>query len=348
MSIETKPQFETPLASGTKSPLEQAFCAEKQKRDDTSDYIGDLLARQRRVNYEVLAFSREFLPPESLVIDACAGPEGSLLPASLYGYSWIGNEISFRFAGNLKKTGADMVVISDFAQAPFQEGAADGVFFIFAINNILRPAEALAEAGRIVKENGTMVLAGPGPSFWQTNILLSSLLKGKETGLSKRILGDKCSRGIEQYFGNKPYSEEEYCQFFLEHNLGVTQERLQEVIEEIFRDNGQTRQEEKRISFRFQQEVAALYYLHLVNLAAGEGFEITKVGLMAVARTSPTSKDWQVTSPKKVEVESWLELLMETRKGKTDLLPPAVFSSQCKLIFPVICFRKPVCTPAKD
>lgn len=326
----------TPVIPGM-TPLERIFRAEKLSRDDTSHYVGELLIRQRRVNHSVLAFNREFLPTGSLVVDACAGPEGSLLPALHYQYQWVGNEISPRFARNLKRTGADNVVISDFARPPFGGSIVDGVFFIFALNNINRPGQAIIEAGRITRKNGVIVIADPGPSVWQTNILLSRLIPEE---MAVRFIGASCSQELASYFDEKPYSREEYCQFFAQHSLGATDSQLREYVQAVLAKNGQTRRGERSISFYFQQMIAARYYSHLVRQAAGSGFGIRKIGIMTVARPRQEGTEWLVNDPIRVKENLWMEALAEARKGKGDLVPPEMVKSQCRLVFPVICLKR--------
>ena len=315
-----------------------ALQGEKQTRDDTSRYVGELLVRQRLINTQVVSFSQELFARGSTVIDACAGPEGSFLSAALCGYRWTGNEIAYRFARNLKNSGAEQVVISDFADSPFGKEVVDGVFFIFALNNISYPNKALAEAGRVTKQNGGIVIADPGLTFWQTNILLCSVLPEEQT---QRMIGHNCCGKIRKYFEEKPYSLEEYCEFVLRHNLGMTQEELSKQVNKIVEENSLSRKREKRIVFYFHQEAVRAYYGNLAQLAIEQGFNIEKVGIMATARLPINgTEEWAVASPSVVDHAVWLEELVAAKEGKTVLIPSDFLTSPCKLIFPVICFKK--------
>lgn len=315
--------------------IEQKLFKEKVERDDTGNYIGALLVRQRLINHAVVKIAEEFLKPGDIVVDACAGPEGSLLAASLHGYSWIGNDISTKFAANLRKSGASRVVISDFSHAPYQDGFADGVFFIFALNNISQPASAIKESARITDKYGVIMIADCGPSKWVANIVLSSLFSKSSSslGMNSKVF----TYGIPAYFSQKTYSQAEYADFFMENSLGLTRGELYNQALELLHN---PTNKVKSFAFRFQELVVQRYFEHIAHSAENAGFSLQKTGILAMTQNG---HEWEVSSPIAVSTTNWIEQLMNTRKNTGEIvnsLPMLRLRADHKIVFPVLCFQK--------
>ena len=319
--------------------IERELFREKVERDDSSNYVGNLLIRQRLINEAVLQFAKPFLPSGSQVIDACAGPEGSWLAAASRGYKWIGNDISLKFAEILKKTGAS-VVLSDFPHAPFKDKVTDGLFFIFALNNICNPRMAFAEAERITKDGGIIVEAEPGLSTWVTKILLHSILSRFPSSLHIDYLNRmKFSVGVKDHFVDKPYSEEEYTDLVLERAVGKTATELLPLAESSIR----TGTRKYRVHYEFHQAITRLYFEHLSAESQRSGFKLIKAGIMAMAQIPDR---WEVSSAVEVSTDSWLDQLMKVknwRRGKHPLIdnfPVSMDTSAKRMVFPVLCMKK--------
>lgn len=319
--------------------IEKELFREKVARDDSSVYIGNLLIRQRLINEAVLQFAEPFLPPGSQVIDTCAGPEGSWLAAASRGYKWIGNDISFKFAEILGKTGAS-VVLSDFPHAPFKDKVADGLFFIFALNNICNPRRAFAEAERITKDGGIIVEAEPGLSTWVTKILLHSILSRFPNYLHIDYLNRmRFSSEVKDHFVDKTYSEDEYTDMVLERTIGKTaSEVLPLAKSSIF-----TGTRKYRAHYVFHQAITGLYFKHIAEVSQGAGFKPIKAGIMAAAQIS---EGWEVASPVEVPTDGWLDQLMKVKnwqRGKDPLIdsfPDSMDTSAKRMVFPVLCLKK--------
>jgi ubiquinone/menaquinone biosynthesis C-methylase UbiE len=318
-----------------RTDLENLFFREKQKRDDNSSYIGNLLVRQRQINHKVVSFSSEIIPTGSLVIDACAGPEGSVLASKLYGYDWVGNDISNKFADDLHKTGIDKIVVSDFSRSPFKSEIAQGVYFIFALNNINRPANAIAEAARITKNHGVITIADPGPSLWVSDILLYSLLDNSHRNC---FTGNRYNE-LENYFKNKEYSIESYTDYFLEYVLGAGKGEMNDYVQDFIKKINGTKKSRRSLSFYFQQKVTEKYLEFQQKTADSCGFEPVKIGIMSTAFIGD-KEGWQVTEIVPLDKENWLEEIISARMSKSDLIPKSVIKANVRNIFPVVCYQK--------
>lgn len=319
--------------------IEKELFREKVERDDSSVYVGNLLIRQRLINEAVLQFAEPFLPTGSRVVDACAGPEGSWLAAASRGYKWVGNDISFKFAKILKKTGAN-VVLSDFPHALFQGKIADGLFFVFALNNICNPRMAFVEAERVTKDGGIIVEAEPGLATWVTKILLHSILSRFPNFQHIDYLNRmKFSSEVEDHFVDKPYSENEYTDLILERTTGKTATELLSLAESSICIG--TRKH--RVHYGFHQAITRLYFEHISAESQRAGFKLIKAGIMAMAQIP---ERWEVSSAVEVSTDSWLDQLMKVknwRRGKHPLIdsfPVSMDTSAKRMVFPVLCMKK--------
>ena len=321
------------------SQVEQSLLQEKIDRDDTGSYIGNLLIRQRLINEAVVKFADPLIPENARVIDACAGPEGSWLASARRGYSWIGNDVSQKFAQILSRTGAN-VVLSDFSSAPFKDNTADAIFFIFALNNICNPDQTFAEAARITKTKGIVVDTEPGLSIWVTNILLhAAASRYPEEGFSDYIKERPFSEEVLRHFAGKPYTEEEYTDLILRNtvNMGISD------LLSIIRENYDSKSGKRRISFKFHEAFTRLYFDHILTSSQQAGFRLVKSGLLAIAQTS---SEWSVSPVVKVASDNWLNQLMQTRLWKRekdsiiDQFPAEMDHVAKRMVFPILCMEK--------
>lgn len=320
--------------------IEQDLLREKVARDDTSAYIGDLLVRQRWVNKKIFSFSEDFLQAGATVVDACAGPEGSLLAGALHDYRWYGNEISHRFAHNLKATGGEAasVTLADFIHSPYSTGFADAVYFIFAMNNLVRHQETIREAHRITNQKGLIVIADPGPTVWIANIFLKSLCDAEGLSMSDTLgRGRVFSEEISNFFSQKPYTAERYVDYLMVYSLGTTREDLRELFYNVLK----TSKRKKDISFDFQNELLRVYFEHLVATCKHQSLELQKTGILALGQDK--QGEWIVAEPVSVEQTRWIDDFINTRQWKGPLvedLPHAIAHSAKRLVVPILCFKK--------
>ena len=319
--------------------IEQDLFREKVARDDISAYIGDLLVRQRLVNEKIFSFSENFLQPGATVIDACAGPEGSLLAGALHAYRWYGNEISERFAQNLKANGGEAasVTLADFLHSPYRAGFADAAYFIFAMNHLVRHQETIREAHRITNQRGLIVIADPGPTVWIANIFLKSLCDAEGLSMPNTLgRGRVFSEEISRFFAQKPYTAEQYVDYLTVHSLGKTREGMTELFYSVLK----TSQRKKDISFDFQNALLRVYFEHLVATCQHQSLELQKTGILAIGQDD--HGEWIVAEPTRVGQARWIDDFMSTRQWKGPLvegLPHAIAHSAKRLVVPILCFR---------
>lgn len=316
--------------------IERALFQEKVSRDDTTGYCGNLLIRQRLINQAVVQFGERLLPRGSRVIDACAGPEGSLLASSLKGYKWIGNDICVRFGETLSRTGAE-VVLSDFAAAPFRDGVADGVFFIFALHNISNPKSALSEAARVTNNNGVVLVADPGISIWESKIILHWLLSKQLNQADLNAMGLK---EIANFFAAKPYTEEDYSDFFTQRCLGKAREELLPIALSVM----ETKVKRDKV-YHFCNKLAQINYVFFEQSVLDAGFKLAKAGILAMVQFAQQTS-WEVFGPIEVSENTWLQNLMEIRKWNRATNPfigrfPETWDHAAKrIVLPIWCFKK--------
>ncbi len=313
--------------------LEQFFRQKALERNGET-YMG-VLARQNYLNNSVIDFISYLLPAGSILLDLCAGPRGSYEAALQRGYQWIGSDICTNFVRELKTSGADKVLQADCCRLPFPNASLEGVVFIFALNNITNPGHALQEASRVTKKGGIIVAADPGFSIWQTDIVLSCLVDPRT---ASAIIGQEKLRRIKDYFEKKEFSPQDYCDY-LANLIGLKRSDLDNFISNLtdfYSDN------KKRISFDFQQEVAKRYYQFVQETAKKNGLEIVKTGLIVTVGVGNEAKtDWVVFPPVEIDPNHWLDELIEARTNKKpNLLSNNLCQSSCRLILPIICFRK--------
>lgn len=312
---------------------------EKVQRDDASSYIGNLLVRQRLINERTFQFAEPFLPAGSLVIDACAGPEGSFLATTRRGHQWIGNDISHKFAGILKNEGAS-VVLSDFPNAPFCDRSADAVFFIFALNNICNPKMAFREAARITRNSGLAVVTEPGLSIWITKILFHSILSHTTDPSALNYLKRrKFSAEVEAYFADKPFSEHEYANFMLEGTIGITADILLPKV----RDTIDLTKKRAKTYFGFHEALTEAYFENISEQSKQAGFKMVKTGILAVTQTSA---GWDVSQVAEIPTESWINQLIQIRKWQRDqtpllnIFPTSMDRAAKRMVIPILCMKK--------
>lgn len=320
--------------------IKQALLREKRERNDQSRYVGELLIRQREINSRVVNFAQEFLGEKARIIDACAGPEGSLLPSTLRGYRWFGNDISYKFAAHLKRTGAPNIVISDFADCPYQNASFNGALFIFALNNISRTNKALSEASRLVESGGLTVVSDPGPTMWVTNILLHSLLDN-DRRCSALIRNRVFAVGIPEYFASSEYTESDYADFVVKETLGLTKKDLKKSTRQLIREMTIGGKNLKSLPFYFQELIVKTYFDFVHKSAERAGFTLVKAGFMSTAKDQ--YNEWPVSEPLQLSTQDWLDKFIWSRRYLRRAKPnlPEVFYKSSRVItFPILCFRK--------
>lgn len=240
--------------------LQRYLQKEKIARNDAASYIGNQLIRQRLANESIMKFVDGFIPSNGIVLDTCAGPEGSYLAAMRRGYRWVGNDISKRFSETLNQTGAN-VTLSDFCNAPFRDSSADATLFILALNNICSPEAALSQAKRVTKKGGIIVEAEPGLSSWSGKIIFHSLLSENSRLQAKcNIQYKNYDRIINDQFQDKPYTEKEYVDLLLKNALYSTRQTMLEDLDSIFASSHGSKVERTKVFFRFQQHILHQYF----------------------------------------------------------------------------------------
>lgn len=319
--------------------LESHLVRENCIRSDVVSYVGNQLIRQRKANEAIVGFAQDLIPPKALVIDACAGPEGSYLACARRGYRWIGNEISASFAQVLGQTGAQ-TVLSDFSKSPFRYGSSDATFIILALNNIYDLKGTLSEAKRATKVGGIIVEAEPGLSSWTGRVILHSLLSDNLRLQSSDYYGRRGSgKVIEQQFQDKPYSEHEYVDHLLENTMGQTRETMADELKTLI-----TSLPRRKVFFNFQQAVVRRYFEYIDSIGKFLDLRIIKAGVMAMGQTH--RGDWIVTMPIQIPPEKWIQAVLEARKWqmrKSELvqqLPRSLDAASKRIILPVLCLNR--------
>ncbi len=314
--------------------INKIMLKEKIERDDSAKYRGDLLVRQRAINNAVASTIEGLLPKNALVIDACAGPEGSVLACSIRGWKWIGNDISPRFARDLRQSGARNVVVSNFPESPYADGSTDAVLFVFALNNICNTSASAEESKRITKEHGVVAIADPGPARWISSILTHQLINNQD------LLNTTKRYEIDEYFRSKDYSEEEYVNTYCIECLGINPPDLAKIINLFYAEvkNGKDR---KRAEYSIHETVAKIYYRNIIDSFERNQFQLEK---SYVAGTGLNDSEWTTSSnPVAVENDRLLNELMEARSWKGEItkdLPDSFGRSQSRIIFPILVFKK--------
>lgn len=319
--------------------IEKYLFHEKVQRDDASSYIGNLLIRQRLINERTFQFAEPFLPAGSLIIDACAGPEGSFLATTRRGHQWVGNDISHKFAGILKNEGAS-VVLSDFPNAPFCDRSADAVFFIFALNNICNPKMAFKEAARVTKDDGLAIVTEPGLSIWITKILFHSILSRIADPSVFDYLGKrKFSTEVAAYFADKPFSEHEYADFMLERTIGITANILLPKV----KDTIDLTKKHAKAYFGFHETLTETYFENISEQSKQAGFKMVRTGILAVTQVT---NGWEVSQIAEVPAENWINQFIQIRKWQRDqtpqlnIFPSSMDKAAKRMVIPILCMQK--------
>lgn len=317
--------------------LERYLQQEKIERDDTTAYVDGQLTRQRVINEAVIGFAEEFIPKESVVIDTCAGPEGSYLAATRREYRWFGNDISQRFSETLARTGAN-VVLSDFSKAPFKSACADATVFVFALNNICSPDTALAEAKRVTKPEGVIVEAEPGLSAWSGKIIFHSLLsENPDLAEADPIRFNKAGEIIKRQFEGKPYTEHEFVDLLLRNTVHKTREELADKLRSLYATCPRY-----NVFFRFQQYLIENYFNRLDQTRRRLGLEIEKAGILVAGLVD---KDWLIPEIIEVSPEQWIQEVLAVRKWVVEdsptvqKFPRSLDHSSKRVVAPVLCFK---------
>lgn len=306
------------------SNVDMLLGAEKRHRDDASRYIDTNLVRQRQINEAVFAFADPFFGthPDGLVIDACAGPEGSYLATARRRLRWVGNDISTRFASVLRNTGAS-VVLSDFANAPYKSESASAVAFIYALENINRPAKAIDEAARILKPGGIAMYCEPGPC-WFTASIIAGHISGRNP------------KAVAEFFSGKEYTQKEFVEFYVQNSLGVELNVFEADV--LVSANPAKSREVRKHTY---SALMRRYFENIDRSLQRNDLGIMRVGILAAVNVG---SNWQVSGVFEVDTPNrWMAELWQARRMQGVLsgeLSPIAKSSPQKNICPVIIAQK--------
>ncbi len=172
------------------------------------------------------------------MLDACAGPGGLASAGATEKWRVVSNDLALQFAREVKKELNDSVVVSSATDLPYANGSFDAVFYVYAINNILRVGRVISETGRVLGDEGVMVVSDPGPSVWVSEVLLHWAVNGYENSI--------------KYFQNKDYTYKDYAEFVAQEFLGVPHGELKTKIEQIC-VQATTTQDKKSVPFRVRE-----------------------------------------------------------------------------------------------
>lgn len=268
--------------------LAEALVAEGHKRKDR-DYIeGTLYERQRKINAAIMKFAGDDIPDNARVLDACAGPGGLASAGATERWRVVSNDLAKGFAEHVKAEVNDDVVISSATDLPYLDKCFDAVFYVYAINNILRVDRVMSETARVLQPEGKMVVADPGPSMWMAKVALHE------------AVGDSAYRKSTDYFENKKYTAGDYMDFVAVELLGIDRTELDQKIKEIYEANSSSK-EKKSIPFLAREMMAELYLRNLLKKAENHGMVLEMVGVgVADSLEGPQAgvgqKDWTVAN----------------------------------------------------
>lgn len=122
------------------------------------------------INFELRAFKR-LLGKGGRLLDIGSGAGEFLYQAQRHGYDSYGVEISQDMVNHSIKTfGLKNVVNSDILSASFKESFFDIIIFNHVLEHLYNPLETLAEARRILKREGILVIQIPNIDSYQFSI----------------------------------------------------------------------------------------------------------------------------------------------------------------------------------
>ncbi len=262
---------------------------QKARRGDVDDYAARLLLRQRVLNERAIAWS-DCVHEGTRVLDACAGPEGSLIAVTRRGGLWTGNEISQVTARYLEESGAN-VIVSSAERFDCEDSQFDFLAFIFALNNVQGTLNAFIEADRVLDDEGKMLICDPGPCLWQADLFLYTLLKmgvlPKE--LEEKLFNTKRFReDIPDFYGGDriSISHVEYTERVLGGLLGTELDLVRNGvggIEEFVRKHYPSGAKKFAERFRrvFSEVLQARYWQYMRGVAVETGFELERMGAVS-------------------------------------------------------------------
>jgi|GEM_PF-3510036 len=303
-------------------------------------YIKSLYERQKRVNESIIDFvGQSIIPVGARVLDACAGPGGLASAGAIDKWWVVSNDLARQFALEVKEKFKGSVVVSSATDLPYANGSFDAVFYVYAINNILRVGRVISETERILGDGGVMVVSDPGPSVWMSEVLLYWAAGGYEKSI--------------EYFQNKDYSYEDYAAFVAKEFLGVPDDELKAKIHQI-NARATTTQDKKSVPFRVRELLEELYLNNLFSKARENGFVLEKAGVGVTAlgqKTSPSDEQvWLSLAnihPINADLEEYKSIIgriMDLRKNP-GLIPGVsedMVRSPQRIVYPVLVFRKQI------
>lgn len=309
---------------------ENSLLRAKVARDDVVTYQRSLAARQRTINAHVLDFAADYLPSGALLLDGCAGPEGSKVVAAERGYGWVGADISFASTKALKSSETDNVVLSDATALPFAAKQFDAVLFTYALNNISNHERAVANAARVSSSNGTVMVTDPGPSMSMTNAVIASLVTERPYPMLD------VQRTIEtlRTFAQQPYTVHEYVDTLLASDIGISRvtahAALHDACDEV---------KPRDIRYAMQLTLVEQHFRHLDEVARQEGLERVHTGV-CITGLQPDGS-WQVSDVLPLQGNDWIGEFMTVRERPMDVfanLPESLTHAKTRISAPVVIY----------
>jgi ubiquinone/menaquinone biosynthesis C-methylase UbiE len=254
---------------------------DKINRDDVEKYKAEFLFRQRIINERIIDWYGG-VGSETVVFDACAGPEGSYLAVSRRGGKWFGNEISTKTASHLRATGAN-TIIGTADKLPLQQKSVDLVLYVFALNNIENTEGALSEAQRVLRLNGDILISDPGQTMWATDLYLYEAAQQDLLSDEIKNLLQKANRfkvEIPEYFKSYPDRKN------LEHTIGSLAKLYGLNLQQTAQIVGSLKSADdiKKLRRDFHEALEGRYWAYIFETADKIGLSFKRLGVISASQ----------------------------------------------------------------
>lgn len=156
------PRCRTAVAPAPPEPGRQR---EIYEREYPRQFVPERLTPARRALFAVLLERLAGLTAKRRLLDLGCGGGHLLVAAGARGWRGVGSDLARAACAAALKASGRPAVQADSAAVPVREGAVDAVTLVNVLDHLPDPAQALAEAHRVLADGGVLVVRVPNGVF---------------------------------------------------------------------------------------------------------------------------------------------------------------------------------------
>jgi methionine biosynthesis protein MetW len=141
---------------------------------EAPDYYDRYWSAPRTPRYEPEPELRALLVEHAAgarVLDVgCGAANGYAPEVASRAASYVGVDVSERAVALARERGLDARVVEDAARLPFADASVDVAICVEVLEHLFRPDHAVAEARRVLRPGGRLVVSAPNAAYWRLRL----------------------------------------------------------------------------------------------------------------------------------------------------------------------------------